>query len=220
MSYINERLVVSLDGGIEDTRLNPMICLPRAKTSRPIVLTSKKSYSQHSDSFPLTPTLSPSNTATAGDPVTAEATQRAAGAAPRRFQFREAPQRESAPRGRQVPPRLAGARRGPMVYINTDGVVVAQRSNWRLSVLVDLFWAVVNFFATFFSSLLPSSRKPSIGSDGRARRNNFGGGSAGGGGGGGGGPRPGGGGPAAGPRGPRNNVRTMKSIGACGPSGT
>merc|ERR1712216_87416 len=77
-----------------------------------------------------------------------------------------------------------------MPYI-AGGSVVNQRSNFRLSIVTDFFWAVVNFFGLLLSSLSPSyGSEPKIGQrPGRADApgGNGGGGGWGGGGGGGGG---------------------------------
>ena len=76
-----------------------------------------------------------------------------------------------------------------MVYLRADGTVVEKRSMWRLSIVPDFLWGVVDFFWLFVSTLInPQSEHNSL----RPKRSS--GGAAGRGGGGG---RPGGSGGGA-----------------------
>ena len=43
-----------------------------------------------------------------------------------------------------------------MVYISASGTLSEKRSNWRISIIADIFWGIVNFFGLFFSSLFAS----------------------------------------------------------------
>ena len=48
-----------------------------------------------------------------------------------------------------------------MPYINADGTMVESRSNFRLSIISDAFWAVINFIGLFFDTLInPSKERP------------------------------------------------------------
>jgi len=40
-----------------------------------------------------------------------------------------------------------------MVYIGTDGKVVSNRSPWRLSIVSDFFWGILNCMGLFFRTL-------------------------------------------------------------------
>ena len=48
-----------------------------------------------------------------------------------------------------------------MPYINSDGTVVETRSNFRLSIISDALWAVINFIALFFDTLINPSKERS-----------------------------------------------------------
>lgn len=41
-----------------------------------------------------------------------------------------------------------------MPYINADGTVQEKRSAWRLSIISDVFWGVVNEIGLFFQTLI------------------------------------------------------------------
>ena len=41
-----------------------------------------------------------------------------------------------------------------MPYINADGSVTPKRSNFRISIFSDIFWAVANFISLFFQTLI------------------------------------------------------------------
>ena len=43
-----------------------------------------------------------------------------------------------------------------MVYISASGTLSEKRSPYRISIIADIFWAIVNFFGLFFSSLFAS----------------------------------------------------------------
>ena len=74
-----------------------------------------------------------------------------------------------------------------MVYLKADGTMVEKRTMWRLSIIPDILWGVVDFFWLFVSTLIsPESEHNSL----RPKRSGRSGGRSGGGGGGGG--RPGG----------------------------
>mmetsp|Transcript_12311 Transcript_12311/g.12398 ORF Transcript_12311/g.12398 Transcript_12311/m.12398 type:complete len:93 (-) Transcript_12311:110-388(-) len=70
-----------------------------------------------------------------------------------------------------------------MVYINSDGSLVEQRSNFRPSIVTDFLWGIINTIGLFFSTLLGGKPVP------KKDTGAFGSGS-GKGGGGGGGPKP------------------------------
>jgi len=40
-----------------------------------------------------------------------------------------------------------------MAYISSSGTVSDSRSPWRLSVIPDAFWAIINFIALFFQTM-------------------------------------------------------------------
>ncbi len=44
-----------------------------------------------------------------------------------------------------------------MVYINSSGSLQKKQSVFRLSIVPELFWAILNFFGLFFSSLFGSA---------------------------------------------------------------
>ena len=63
-----------------------------------------------------------------------------------------------------------------MAYVRADGTI-GERSPWRLSIVVDLFWGIINFIVLFFRTLISpgtgqrgSSRQGSRGSSGNDRR--------------------------------------------------
>lgn len=41
-----------------------------------------------------------------------------------------------------------------MPYISADGTVQSERSVWRLSIISDVFWGVVNEIGLFFQTLI------------------------------------------------------------------
>lgn len=41
-----------------------------------------------------------------------------------------------------------------MPFVNSDGRVVESRSNWRLSIISDTLWAILDFFGLFFDTLI------------------------------------------------------------------
>jgi hypothetical protein len=41
-----------------------------------------------------------------------------------------------------------------MVYVNADGNVGESRSPWRISIVSDFFWGVVNFVGLFVDTLI------------------------------------------------------------------
>jgi hypothetical protein len=91
-----------------------------------------------------------------------------------------------------------------MPYINSDGTMVDTRSNWRLSILSDAFWAVVNFIALFFDTLINPSKeipKRQDYEDEKARRRASSSGSA----------------TFRGPKG--SNIKGLPKPSACGPKG-
>ncbi|KAH8094166.1 hypothetical protein JL720_4158 [Aureococcus anophagefferens] len=50
-----------------------------------------------------------------------------------------------------------------MVYLRADGTVVEKRSMWRLSIVPDFLWGVVDFFWLFVSTLInPQSEHNSL----------------------------------------------------------
>ena len=97
-----------------------------------------------------------------------------------------------------------------MPYVRGDGQVVAQRSIFRLSIISDFFWAVVNTVGLFLDTLF-NPTKPVKKKDFGSSRSSTSGSGGGGGGGGGGGPGP------TMRRGP--NIRGVDSVRACAPSG-
>ncbi|XP_013407766.1 selenoprotein K-like [Lingula anatina] len=44
-----------------------------------------------------------------------------------------------------------------MPYVSGGGEVLDSRSNWRLSYIPELFWAVVEFFVLFFRTMISPS---------------------------------------------------------------
>lgn len=54
-----------------------------------------------------------------------------------------------------------------MPYVNSDGTISDNRSSFRLSIISDFFWGIINTVGLFFSTLLnptatlPPARKPS-----------------------------------------------------------
>jgi hypothetical protein len=61
-----------------------------------------------------------------------------------------------------------------MPYISSDGTVVETRSNLRLSIVSDAFWAVINFIGLFFSTLLdPQKKIPQRAVESRPPSNSF-----------------------------------------------
>ncbi|XP_052090626.1 selenoprotein K-like [Mytilus californianus] len=44
-----------------------------------------------------------------------------------------------------------------MVYVGQGGQMLDSRSPWRLSVIPELFWSIVNFFVLFFRTLINPS---------------------------------------------------------------
>ncbi|KAJ0396620.1 hypothetical protein ATCC90586_008718 [Pythium insidiosum] len=88
-----------------------------------------------------------------------------------------------------------------MTYI-TGGDVVAKRSVWRVSIVSDFFWGVVNFVGVFFSSIFsdPATLSSNHGSGGRGGSNGGGFGGR------------GSGGNGGGPRRPIGRVRTQETI--------
>ena len=46
-----------------------------------------------------------------------------------------------------------------MPYVLSNGSVVQERSSWRISIVSDAFWAVVNFVGLFFDTLINPQRK-------------------------------------------------------------
>ncbi|GLE06093.1 hypothetical protein PINS_up015304 [Pythium insidiosum] len=85
-----------------------------------------------------------------------------------------------------------------MTYI-TGGDVVAKRSVWRVSIVSDFFWGVVNFVGVFFSSIFAD---PATLRSNGASAGNSGGGYGG----------RGNGGNGGGPRRPIGRVRTQETI--------
>mmetsp|Transcript_23596 Transcript_23596/g.72583 ORF Transcript_23596/g.72583 Transcript_23596/m.72583 type:complete len:177 (+) Transcript_23596:786-1316(+) len=76
-----------------------------------------------------------------------------------------------------------------MVYLAADGTVLKRRSPWRLSIVSDAFWVVVNFVSFFFQTMFdPESAHHSLRPQ-KFRSSGGGGGGGGSGGGGGGGRR-------------------------------
>mmetsp|Transcript_12520 Transcript_12520/g.37224 ORF Transcript_12520/g.37224 Transcript_12520/m.37224 type:complete len:95 (+) Transcript_12520:229-513(+) len=50
-----------------------------------------------------------------------------------------------------------------MVYLNADGTVVEKRTVWRLSIVSDFLWGVVDFFWLFFQTMIdPQSEHHSL----------------------------------------------------------
>eukprot|EP00230_Micromonas_polaris_P003060 CAMPEP_0119223832 /NCGR_PEP_ID=MMETSP1327-20130426/33363_1 /TAXON_ID=38833 /ORGANISM="Micromonas pusilla, Strain RCC2306" /LENGTH=144 /DNA_ID=CAMNT_0007222109 /DNA_START=284 /DNA_END=718 /DNA_ORIENTATION=- len=95
-----------------------------------------------------------------------------------------------------------------MPYVR-DGAVVTRRTPWRLSIVTDVFWTVVNLVAAFFQSMLDPEYAESYGSkQSQKRRGGFGGS----GGGGLGGPGSGGGGTGSGGGRPGGNVHGASRI--------
>mmetsp|Transcript_13340 Transcript_13340/g.40016 ORF Transcript_13340/g.40016 Transcript_13340/m.40016 type:complete len:111 (+) Transcript_13340:2-334(+) len=94
-----------------------------------------------------------------------------------------------------------------MVYVE-GGRVVGERSKWRLSIIPEIFFGVLNFVVFFFRTMIDPTLKPAGARGGNTgpRINTLGGGSGGGGGGGGG---SGGGGRRRGNGGAPPNVRGM-----------
>ncbi|TMW61162.1 hypothetical protein Poli38472_013625 [Pythium oligandrum] len=91
-----------------------------------------------------------------------------------------------------------------MTYIS-GGDLVAKRSPWRVSIVSDLFWGVVNFFGVFVSSIFadPGTLRSSGGRS-NGNGNGYGGGSGG----------------NNGPRRPIGTIRSRETInqpmGGCG----
>ncbi|KAK9829416.1 hypothetical protein WJX72_005735 [[Myrmecia] bisecta] len=103
-----------------------------------------------------------------------------------------------------------------MVYI-VNGQVVQKRSPWRLSIIPDTFWAIVNAIAFFFTTLFNPQASDDYKSHGRKKGWGSGGGP-------GGGPGKPGGGGGGGPRGPRitgmsNLQSATNGPGPCGGGG-
>mmetsp|Transcript_11837 Transcript_11837/g.12207 ORF Transcript_11837/g.12207 Transcript_11837/m.12207 type:complete len:86 (+) Transcript_11837:64-321(+) len=48
-----------------------------------------------------------------------------------------------------------------MTYINSDGTLTEQRSNFRLSFLTDIFWSVFDVIGIFVQTLFYPSYRPS-----------------------------------------------------------
>ena len=46
-----------------------------------------------------------------------------------------------------------------MVYINSSGSLQKKQSIFRLSIVPEFFWAILNFFGLFFSSLFGTAEK-------------------------------------------------------------
>ena len=99
-----------------------------------------------------------------------------------------------------------------MVYVNSNGVVESSRSSWRLSIITDFFWSILNFIWLFVDTLI-NPKKPiptRVGGFGGSGGSGYSGSSGGGGGSGGGGrPKP------AFPKG--TNIRQLPK--ACGTGG-
>eukprot|EP00640_Fibrocapsa_japonica_P008482 CAMPEP_0113933792 /NCGR_PEP_ID=MMETSP1339-20121228/1110_1 /TAXON_ID=94617 /ORGANISM="Fibrocapsa japonica" /LENGTH=66 /DNA_ID=CAMNT_0000935263 /DNA_START=77 /DNA_END=274 /DNA_ORIENTATION=+ /assembly_acc=CAM_ASM_000762 len=66
-----------------------------------------------------------------------------------------------------------------MAYVRADGTV-AQKKPFGLSTIIEMFWAIINFFALFLNTLTGTKPEPK-----RRAQDDFGGGRRGGGGGGG-----------------------------------
>ena len=50
-----------------------------------------------------------------------------------------------------------------MPYINSDGSIVEKRSNFRLSIITDFFWAILNMIGLFFDTLInPTKKQPKM----------------------------------------------------------
>jgi hypothetical protein len=48
-----------------------------------------------------------------------------------------------------------------MPFVDSDGRVVERRSIWRLSIISDTFWAILDFFGLFFDTLInPTKERP------------------------------------------------------------
>ncbi|KAJ8618943.1 hypothetical protein MRB53_015129 [Persea americana] len=98
-----------------------------------------------------------------------------------------------------------------MAYVE-KGVVKSNRSIWRLSTITDFFWAIMNFFGTFFATMFSMEKSDAYKRSSGSSKKWDGG--------------PGGGGPGSGPygNGPRgpprglDNVRGIdhSSLPACG----
>ncbi|XP_074581300.1 uncharacterized protein LOC141837829 [Curcuma longa] len=77
-----------------------------------------------------------------------------------------------------------------MAYVE-NGVVKSKRTIWRLSIISDFFWAIINFIKIFFGTLFSDEKSDEYKKSGKKWDGGPGGGSGGGPyGGGGGGPRP------------------------------
>ena len=46
-----------------------------------------------------------------------------------------------------------------MPYINSDGSIAERRTVWRLSIVSDVFWGIIDFFYIFITTLL-DPKKP------------------------------------------------------------
>jgi len=88
-----------------------------------------------------------------------------------------------------------------MVYVGPDGTVCERRSPWRASIVLDVFWAIVDFVHFFFRSMIdPESAHHSLRPRSSSSRRGGGGG--------------GGGGPSGGGGRPKRGVRGMGDLGS------
>lgn len=46
-----------------------------------------------------------------------------------------------------------------MPYINSDGTLVETRSSFRVSIISDAFWAVINFVGLFIDTMVNPQKK-------------------------------------------------------------
>ncbi|XP_072998373.1 uncharacterized protein [Typha latifolia] len=108
-----------------------------------------------------------------------------------------------------------------MAYVER-GVVKPKRSLWRLSIVSDFFWAVVNYIGLFFITMFSMDKSNEYKKGSGAGKKWDGGPGGGPGGGYGRGPYGGGGGGGSGPRGPRtladlrsNDHSSLPACGSC-----
>lgn len=57
-----------------------------------------------------------------------------------------------------------------MPYISSNGTVLEERSVFRVSILSDFFWGVINFIGVFFDTLINPSKPRVISGETQHRR--------------------------------------------------
>ena len=50
-----------------------------------------------------------------------------------------------------------------MAYLSADGTLQKKRSPWRVSIIADLFWGILNFILMFFQTMTPGGRDKHLG---------------------------------------------------------